>query len=241
MPAGDQAKECPRCGTRKAGKPDFCPVCGFEFTVSNTQAKPDAPRSVFPNSPAPGQRTTGTLVPVPCPVAAPPLTPEAGQPFDVRCWFGFRTVSGTVLAVEPPQMAPRETSAWGWLGKLLLLPVLIGAGAAFMLIKFSFSLFDSSARGARQPGFASNIGNQVTSYVLFNKLFGPKEQVPVQSVRVRDSCGQEHQVQIRGDLYAGHLTPGDDVELEGYDRRGTLILARGWNKRTRSEIIVKRR
>lgn len=65
--------------------------------------------------------------------------------------------------------------------------------------------------------------------------------VPVRDIRLKDKSGVEYLVRIKGDLYAGNVNVGDDIEVEGFDRRGTIMFYRGKNIRTRSEIIAKKR
>lgn len=64
--------------------------------------------------------------------------------------------------------------------------------------------------------------------------------VPVRDIRLMDKSRVEYLVRIKGDLYAGNVNVGDDIEVEGFDRRGTIVFYRGKNIRTRSEIIVKK-
>jgi hypothetical protein len=140
-------------------------------------------------------------------------------------------------------MAKPEMSLAGVIGKLLigllLIPVFLGVMGAVMVFRFTFSLLSPGSSG--RPGFFSGLASQVSGFFLTGKLFGPKEQVLVRDFRLRDSTGLEHLVRIRGELVAGNLSAGDEVEVEGYNRRGTLMFRKGMNRRTRSEIVVKYR
>lgn len=119
---------------------------------------------------------------------------------------------------------------------IILLPVILGVVIGALIIGITFSLL-----GIGTSRFFSSLASQIIGFFLMGKLFGPKEQVPVRDIRLRDDSGLEHLVRIRGELVAGNMNVGDEVEVEGFNRRGTLMLRRGLNKRTRSEIRVKRR
>ena len=119
---------------------------------------------------------------------------------------------------------------------ILLLPVILGVVIAGLIIGITFSIL-----GIGSSKFFSGLASQIIGFFLTGKLFGSKEQVPVRDIRLRDDSGQEHLVRIRGELFAGNISVGDEVEVEGFNRRGTLMLRRGLNKRTRAEIRVKRR
>ncbi len=158
-------------------------------------------------------------------------------------FFGWCRLTGTILGLDPPYMAKPEMSLAGVIGKLLigllLIPVFLGVMGAVMLFRFTFSLLSPGSSG--RPGFFSGLASQVSGFFLTGKLFGPKEQVLVRDFRLRDSTGLEHLVRIRGELVAGNLSAGDEVDVEGYNRRGTLMFRKGMNRRTRSEIVVKYR
>jgi hypothetical protein len=169
------------------------------------------------------------------------LTPTQNVPeaegFDFLSFFGWRKLSGTVIAIDPPYMAKPEFNWASFIIKfaigLILFPFIIAA----LVFSIFWSFFFGSGRN--RPGFFSSLASQVVGFFLTGKLFGPKDQVPVRDIRLRDEVGQEHLVRIRGELLAGNLNVGDEVEVEGFDRRGTLMFRRGHNKRTRAEILVK--
>jgi hypothetical protein len=161
----------------------------------------------------------------------------------MMAFLGSHRLEGTVIAIEPPYMAKPETNWAKTLLKLtigiILSPFLIALAIVGVVFSTFFSIFTLGHGG--RPGFISNIASQVVGFFLTGKLFGPKDQVPVRDIRLRDASGQEHLVRIRGELVAGNMNVGDKVEVEGYNRRGTLMFRRGWNKRTRSEIMIKYR
>jgi hypothetical protein len=175
---------------------------------------------------------------------APPVNDGREQPGGVFVhFFGWRRLTGTVLGLDAPYLSKPETTFAGVAAKLviglLLIPVFLGALGAVMLFRFTFALL--SPRSSGGPGFFSGLLSQVSGFFLVGKLFGPKDQVLVRDFRLRDSTGQEHLVRLRGELTAGNLSVGDEVDVEGYNRRGTLMFRKGLNRRTRSEIVVKYR
>ena len=68
---------------------------------------------------------------------------------------------------------------------------------------------------------------------------GPRADIPVRDIRLRDPAGQEHLVRIKGDLLSGSVAVGDDIDAGGYDRHGTLMFRRGMNKRIGTAIRVR--
>lgn len=136
-------------------------------------------------------------------------------------------------------MAKRESSRVWFIVKLLLAvvfsPVILAALIAGFIVGGMWSMFFSFGRNDR-PGFFSHLASQMLGYFLTGKLFGPKDQEAVRDVRLRDFDGHEHLVRIRGEFTAGNVAVGDEVEIAGFDRRGTLLFHRGFNQRTRSEI-----
>jgi len=86
----------------------------------------------------------------------------------------------------------------------------------------------------------SGVAIQVMSFLFTRRLVGPIANVPVRDIRVRDSAGQEFLVRLKGQLTSGSVSVGDDVLMEGWDRGGMLMFRRGYNKRIRTAIKVKR-
>jgi hypothetical protein len=121
---------------------------------------------------------------------------------------------------------------------LILSPVLVSVGVTFFAFVMIASLLGIRRRG---PGFISGIATQVVGFFLTSRLLGPKVQTPVRDLRVKDGAGAERLVRIQGEFTAGNVNVGDDITVEGADRRGTIILRRGFNHRTGSEIRVRQR
>lgn len=254
---GNSPNNCPRCGLKRSGPASFCPVCGFEFFNGAAPGGNEGPASstgdrrgpssrqkrtpIFPlPSPSRVDRDSSGREPFPVPTSTPTQNVTDAQGFDFLRFFGWSKLSGTVIAIDPPYMAKPEFKWPSFLIKLTIglaiFPLIIGAIIAGVFFSLINSLFGF---GRNRPGFFSSLASQVVGFFLTGKLFGPKEQVPVRDIRLRDEVGQEYLVRIRGELVAGNLNVGDEVEVEGFDRRGTLMFRRGRNKRTRAEILVK--
>lgn len=161
--------------------------------------------------------------------------------------FSKLVLEGTIIQVDTPYMGHPDFS-WGGLlikvtllilGVLLIGPVVIGIFGGLMLVALMFRFL--FPRGSSHlTGCLSSIASQVIGFLLTKRLLSPKPDVPVRDFRLRDDQGQEHLVRIKGEIVAGNMNVGDEVEVEGRSRRGTFILRRGRNKRTRSEIRVRR-
>jgi hypothetical protein len=248
---------CPRCGLKRSGSISFCPVCGFEFNDSAPTDGNEVPEGYTGNRRGPSSRQKRTPIfplpnpsrvdrnssgrePFPVPTSTQTQDVTGAQRFDFLRFLGWRNLNGIVIAIDPPYMTKPESTWPSLITKftigLILSPLIIGG----IIIALVFSIFLSIfGFGRNRPGFFSSLASQVVGFFLTGKLFGPKEQVPVRDIRVRDEEGQEHLVRLRGELVAGNLNVGDEVEVEGFDRRGTLMFRRGRNKRTRAEILVK--
>ena len=255
---------CKRCGLKSKRSGDFCPACGYDFNLrsgqssnqntqenrSQTAARPSAQQTeynvrdvsyveLFENK---GGVNSKTVI---------SQQDDMYEDNSIKIWskknligsLGWRKLVGTVIVSEPPYMT-KPISHWAVKSiKIPLLifffPVIISVLIAAMMASFIYS-FLSFGRGAR-PGFLSSIASQVIGFFLTGKLFGPKDQIPVRDVRIRDKNGNEHLIRIAGELIAGNFNVGDEIEALGFNRRGTLIFYKGRNYRTGTEIIVKKR
>lgn len=240
------AGNCPRCGLRRTLDSEFCAACGFDYTNASARSRE---ANQPPSAPTPlrcpgnsGQAIEGRPA-ILLPVGTGRDSSEVSEPrLSLPALMGWQVLRGTVIAVEPTYMAKREFELPLLLAKVLLvlvlLPLFVAVGVTVLLFSLLFSFLGSSREGS---GFFSKVASQTLSFFLTGKLFGPPRQIAVRDVRVRDAAGLEHLVRIQGELRAGSLAVGDEVQLEGFDRRGTLMFRRGWNNRIRSEIIVKRK
>jgi len=234
---------CPRCGLRTSVVSQFCPSCGFESALPAVRDSYEQPA----RSEVDLRGSDGAQTAVPAPTSPFPRSLNTGYEgpsrLDFLTFFGSRKriLTGTVIAIDPVYMAkpdPRSLLIRLAIG-LLLLPIIISLAITVMMISITSSMF-SSGQGKR-PSFFSNIASQMFGFFLMGKLFGPTEEIPVRDVRLRDSFGREHLVRIRGELIAGNINVGDEIEVEGSDRWGTFIFERGWNKRIGAEIRARRR
>ena len=177
---------CPRCGLRQSVTSHFCPACGFEFSNATTtgrkRARADrrestASQTVVPPSPFPRSARTGDREPTSQETLPPSSSPTANETekkhFDLLGFFGWRKLTGTVIAIEPPYMAKPETD---WLRILLklamgiiLLPVILGVVISALIIGITFSIL-----GIGTSRFFSSLASQIIGFFLMGKLFGPQ-------------------------------------------------------------------
>ena len=75
--------------------------------------------------------------------------------------------------------------------------------------------------------------------LTFHRTAGPRPQIPVRDLRVRESGRGEHSVRLVGQLIGANVNVGDDVTLSGFSRGGIINVHRGINHRTRSVIRVR--
>jgi len=159
-----------------------------------------------------------------------------------------KKIDGRVIHVEPPFMSNPDFNWKGFLKRLIIaitllfvlgpvvLGILFGIGVFFMMLRLIFP-----RKGKTGPGFLSGIANNFIGFFLLSKLHGSKADMPVRDIRLRTTSGQEYLIRLKGDLISGNVNVGDEIEVDGYDHRGTIIMKRGKNKRTGAEIRVKRR
>ena len=224
--------KCPLCGFLNTASNKNCAVCGGTLATIKSPPVATPPSKPFP----------------------PPLVPSSSKThkisktFSLWDYLGWKKIEGQVIHIEAPYMTRPDFSLLGFLAKMFLFLIglvffgtlMIGIVVGGMFLSFLLSIF-LPRRGGKGPGFLSSVASQVVGFFLTSKLLGPKDDVPVRDVRLRDAARQEHLVRLKGDLISGSINVGDDILVEGFDRSGTLIFSRGWNKRIRAEIRVKRR
>lgn len=237
--------KCPRCGLVNPAGVSACMACGLPRSASGSAASGAASPPALGHSPPlpvplPSPRAGG--VPSVPPLVTPPSAGGTATISTLTRLLGRTVVNGVVIHVDPLYMVRPEFNWSGFLIKsglaVLFFPVILSVAIATFMISTILSVVGLGRGG---PGFFSNLASQVTGFFLTSKLFGPKADVPVRDVRLRDGVGNDHLVRIRGDFVAGNVNIGDDVTVEGFNRGGTLMFRRGYNNRTRSEIRVKRR
>jgi len=154
-----------------------------------------------------------------------------------------------VIQLDAPQSMPPTFRLGPFLikvGVVFGIAALFGTIAlAVVVIGFLLSLLLSFVFGSRShsggQGFFKSVLIQITGFFLTSRMLSPKQLVPVDHLRIRDSAGVEHLVRIEGYIQTGRPSVGDDISIEGTDRAGTLDMRRGWNNRIRSEIQIKRK
>jgi hypothetical protein len=145
----------------------------------------------------------------------------------------MQQVRGTILRVDAPYTGKRDLSVLDVAGKALLTLLLL----PFLLpLWIVLTMFRSNAA---HPSFMSQVAVRVTSFWVSLKLYGDRRVVLVRDVRVRDGAGQQWLVRVTGTFIAGALSVGDDVTIEGVNRKGTIVFRRGMNHTIRSIIAIK--
>lgn len=222
--------DCSRCGLQNAPGSTHCAACGNALGTGASTPPPAAPAAL------------AHAAPMAVAVAASALAPSRS----FAEWFGWRRIDGTVIHAGLQQMGHLQKEWWEIAVKLVFVAaifIVFGVTAlAIVLLLAVLSLIFSRRRSASQrPGFIQNLATQVASVLIVGHLFGPKKHVPVCDYRIRDPNGTESLVRVEGHVVQGSLAAGDDVSVEGFDHRGTLILRRGWNRRLQCAIRIERR
>jgi len=154
--------------------------------------------------------------------------------------FGWRTLDGRVIQVEPIYMGAADFRWDRLLVKIALLGTAIYFFGVAILAVFAILLVLLWLISKIMPkNFVSGVAVQVVSFMLTRRLVGPVTNVPIRDIRIRDSANQEFLVRLKGQLISGSISVGDDVVLAGWDRGGTVIFKRGFNKRIRTDIRIK--
>lgn len=206
---------CSRCGLKIQSYMTSCPSCGMDINMSN-------------NDQLPVPQTTNDIV--------------KKSNHGYLHIFGWRFLEGTVIHIDQPYMTKRE-SEWGIIPKVIMFiimvliigPIFLGVILSLMIFLFALSFMF----GGRISGFFQSMMSQIIGFFLTRRLFGNKVDIIVRDIRVRDSAGFEHLVRLKGDMITGSLNVGDEVQMEGFERGGTLMFRRGWNRRIHAEIRVK--
>lgn len=155
--------------------------------------------------------------------------------------IGWQTLTGRVIAIDQPYQVSRKRNWFVALPSLIIflgaLPLILAVIVGLKIGLSWFKLFEfQTSRQQEQPG----IGSQLVSFFLYGVLFGPKKTDTVRDIRLRDDQGSEYLVRIVGDFIAGNINAGDEIEVFGWNKQGTLIFYRGRNLRTRSDILTQR-
>jgi hypothetical protein len=253
--------KCPRCGLQNAPGETHCAACGYQLASQTSGAQPTPLAASAPGSSQPTSKKTHI---------SPALPPAPGRPRSGRSLaerIGWRSVDGTVIHVNPSYFIPKPrqwTTGLVWLGVIGLvlygallkikaglnlainaLPLIIALLLLVLFVRVAISRVFGFGAGRTGPsggrgGFFRNVASQFVGFFLTSRLLGQRSTIPVCDYRVRDGHGEEHLVRVEGYVRSGSMSVGDDVWVRGFDRRGTLVLRSGWNKRLRAAIKVSR-
>ena len=235
---------CARCGLRIVSTSDHCPACGTDYAraESTTQA---SRRDVDPGGRgAPIDNATRSKDQPPIFVGpneqAVVTVPAAGG---FERLLGLTRVSGVVVNVDGPYAVKRESNWIAATGKVLLLVavavVAVPIGIAITIAGALFSVFFRGNYSRGRPGIFSWFAQAAGASFLGGQFHRRDDGVPVRDIRVRDAQRLEHLIRVEGDFVAGNFGIGDEVEVSGQTRHGTLIFRCGWNKRTRTKIVSR--
>lgn len=244
---------CPNCKNPITRTATFCTVCGHVFSQTVTPSPPQQTSRQPRNQPQIGTQQpaygTQSYPQAYTHATGPQYNPQqiASQGFKTTGLFGWCKVSGTIINVSQPYQIRPPRSSLGCFLSLLLLPILIFVVPSLFLAMFfitvplkMFNMFGmGKSRG--HPGFFENLLRQITGAAVNNWFTNRREPISVRDLRLQDAAGQQHIVRIQGDIVSGNVSMGDDVDLEGHDREGTLFLSRGWNKSANATIKIRRR
>lgn len=225
--ASAETNTCPTCNSPCQPAHPFCLVCGSELNQQKA-----AGSAVYSGQVAHAVQTQTK-------------TPGIGAfALSVFRLLGWRKVRGTIVTAEAPYGVDNEFILWRFLLKIgvfiflamviydwvskNMLAVFLGGAVILLLAIFASGIF-------------CLILGQLMGGLFSAKLFGKEKQIQVRDVRLRDTQLQEHVVRFRGELRAGQVAVGDEIEIWGKNRGGTVMARWGYNFRTRTRISVKYR
>lgn len=124
---------------------------------------------------------------------------------------------------------------------LMFLPLL------FVIFAISFALWISlSILGFRTFSSAIspfNVANSINSLGILLAVVFPRvpqrNQVPTVRLTVQTLQGERAAI-IKGELISGTFRRGDEVEIDGRWRNGTLVMQRGYNRTLRTCLVLRR-
>ena len=219
------SRSCSTCGTPADGPQPFCLVCGSELGASKANSAAYAGQLTQDHHLQPGPSVGSFMLAV----------------FKV---IGWRKVRGTIVTAEAPYGVDNEFILWKFLLKIGVF-LFLASMIYDWVSKNMFAVFLGGALilllAVFSAGIFCMIFGQLLGALFSAKLFGKEKQIQVRDVRLRDSHLQEHVVRFRGELRAGQVAVGDEIEIWGKNRGGTIMARWGYNFRTRTRISVKYR
>jgi hypothetical protein len=229
-PAGPAVRaSCETCGTHLEPGARHCPVCGTEFDDPPPPSRTSTPES------RPASNSFGSS-----------QTETAEQLEKFFRLIGWSYARGTIVSADQPYHVEAEFI----LSRLL---IKVGIFALVAWIGYNWLLSEMSLVVILIIGlillavFVKGVFMVVLMpfKFIFSKLLGSgkakDKQVHVRDVRLRDEALREYIVRFRGELRSGHVMAGDQIEIWGRNRGGTIMARWGYNFRTKSRIWVKYR
>ena len=230
------------------GAVEYCPACGLGLPQFNPP--PPGPvtdrvhdllpaRSPFEPHQFPSLERGSRPRPATAPLRNVPAYSSWGSTFlgmDLMAPFRSVQIRGTLIHMDPPYQAEPERKLLPTIFKafscLVFLPVVMLTYAAWS--SMSWMMPGGSGQG-------SGFFGQFLNMLMMRRIFKPKDLETVRDFRLREETGAERLVRIRGDFVAGNVNTGDEVQIEGSNRSGTIIFRRGHNLRTNSQILVRKK
>lgn len=216
---------CPTCGAPSSHGKDFCLVCGSELGTVRKQTSSYAGQVSQVHLSEQGSGTSDFLISL----------------FGI---MGWRKARGTIVTAEAPYTVENEFILWRFLLKIgifLFLARLLYVWISHNMVAAFLGVAVIVLLAIFAAGIFCVFLGQFLGFLFSAKLFGKEKQIQVRDVRLRDAKLQEYVVRFRGELRAGQVAVGDEIEIWGRNRGGTIMARWGYNFRTRTRISVKYR
>lgn len=123
---------------------------------------------------------------------------------------------------------------------IMFLPLLALAFAASTVLWIALAILGFSSLSREVSPF--NIANTMNSFGILLAIIFPRipqrNQVPAFRFTVQNDQG-ERAAFIKGEMTSGTFRKGDELELDGEWRNGTLIVQRGYNRSLQTSIEIR--
>lgn len=124
---------------------------------------------------------------------------------------------------------------------LMFLPLLVVIFAISFVLWITLAILGFGTLSRDVSPF--NIANTINSFGILLAVIFPRvpqrNQVPCVRMTIQSSNG-ERPALIKGELISGTFRRGDEIELNGEWRNGTLIMQRGYNRTLNTSIMLRR-
>jgi uncharacterized membrane protein len=122
----------------------------------------------------------------------------------------------------------------------MFLPLLVAIFTISLILWISLAILGFSSLSRDISPF--NIANTINAIGVLVAIAFPRiqqaNQVPAVRLTLQSSEG-ERPALIKGELISGTFRKGDQIELEGIWRNGTLFVQRGYNQTLRAAISIR--